>query len=119
MKAVFDTNILIDYLKGVDEAREEIERHRQRLISVVTWMELLAGPRNEDEADVLETFVRDFRVIDITRAVAREAVGIRRAHKIRLPDAIIWATARSEAALLVTRNSKDFPSDDPSVRLPY
>ena len=119
MKALFDTNILIDYLKGVDAARDEIERHNQRLISVVTWMEVLAGPRNEEEEDVIEMFLRDFRVVELTRLVARGAVEIRRAHKIRLPDAIIWASARGESALLVTRNTKDFPADDPGVRRPY
>ncbi len=37
----------------------------------------------------------------------------------RLPDAIIWATAREASALLVTRNTKDFPADVPGVRVPY
>ena len=119
MKALFDTNILIDYLKGVDAARDEFERHTQRLISVVTWMEVLAGPRNAAEEDVIEMFVRDFRVVELTRLVAREAVVIRRVHKIRLPDAIIWASARAESALLVTRNTKDFPRNEPGVRIPY
>jgi hypothetical protein len=36
-----------------------------------------------------------------------------------LPDAVIWATAQTQAVLLVTRNTKDFAADDPSVRLPY
>jgi predicted nucleic acid-binding protein len=119
MKALFDTNILIDYLKGEDAARVEIERHASRLVSVVTWMEVLAGARHEDEEDVIERFLRDFRVVELTRPIARAAVGIRRTRKIRLPDAIIWATARAESALLVTRNSKDFPRTEPGVRVPY
>ena len=49
MKAVFDTNVLIDYLKGVDAAREDFDRYAQRLISVVTWMEVLVGRRNTAE----------------------------------------------------------------------
>lgn len=119
MKALFDTNILIDYLKGVEDARDEFERYDHRLISVVTWMEVLAGPRNQEEEDVIEMFLRDFRVVEISRMVAREAVTIRRTRKLRLPDAIIWASARHESALLVTRNTKDFPTDDPGVRTPY
>ena len=119
MKALFDTNILIDYLKGVDAARKELERHTHRLISIVTWMELLAGPRNEAEEDVVELFLRDFRVVELTRAVARGAVEIRRTHKIRLPDAIVWSSARAESALLVTRNTKDFPADEAGIRVPY
>lgn len=119
MKALFDTNILIDYLNGVDDARVEIERHVDRFISTVTWMEVLVGVRGEEEEDVVEMFLREFQVVDLTRRVSREAVALRRARTIRLPDAIVWASARSESALFVTRNTKDFPEDDPGVRVPY
>ena len=119
MKALFDTNILIDYLNGVEPARAEIERPGERLVSIVTWMEVLAGARDEAEKDVIDMFLRDFRVVDLTRRVAREAVEIRRSRRIRLPDAIVWAAARTESALLVTRNTKDFPGDDPGLRVPY
>ena len=119
MKALFDTNILIDYLKGIEPAQVELDRHRQRLISRVTWVEVQAGVRNEEEADVVEMFLRDFEVIELTRAIAREAAEIRRTTRIRLPDAVIWASARHESALLVTRNTKDFPPDEPGIRIPY
>jgi predicted nucleic acid-binding protein len=49
----------------------------------------------------------------------REQITIRRTRRIRLPDAIVWASARTESALLVTRNTKDFPEADPGVRVPY
>jgi len=119
VNVLFDTNILIDYLAGLEAARTEVGRHRHRLISIVTWMEVLAGARDAEEEDVIEMFLRDFRVVDLTRRVAREAVDIRRRERLRLPDAIICATARTESALLVTRNTKDFPRDDPGVRIPY
>lgn len=61
VKALFDTNILIDYLKGIDAARDEVARYRERLVSIVTWVELLAGSRSEAEEDVIEMFLRDFR----------------------------------------------------------
>jgi predicted nucleic acid-binding protein len=119
VKALFDTNVLIDYLAGIDGAREELDRHRQRLISIVTWMECLAGARGEAEGDVIELFLREFTIVPVTRPIAREAVDIRRTRRIRLPDAIIWASARAESALLVTRNTKDFPAEAPGVRIPY
>ena len=67
MKALFDTNILIDYLNGRDESRRELGRYRERLVSVVTWMEVLAGAHDAPEADVIEMFLRDFRVAELTR----------------------------------------------------
>ena len=119
MKALFDTNILIDYLNGRDEAQRELAAYRQRLISIVTWMEVLAGARHDAEADVIAMFLRDFRLVELSRDVAREAVDIRRTHRLKLPDAVIWASARTESALLVTRNTKDFPPHHAGVRVPY
>jgi predicted nucleic acid-binding protein len=119
MKALFDTNILIDYLAGVEGAKTEIEAYADRLISVVTWMELLVGAHNAEEEDVIDLFLREFRVVEPTRRIARDAVELRRTKRIRLPDAIIWASARAESAVLVTRNTKDFPATDRGVRVPY
>ena len=119
MKALFDTNILIDYLNGIDAARRELDLHSHRLVSLVTWMEVLAGARTAEEEDVIDMFLRDFQVVDVTRRVAREAVSLKRRRRIRLPDALIWASAQVESALLVTRNTKDFPASEPGVRIPY
>ena len=119
IEAIFDTNILIDYLSGRDEAQQEFDRYTRRGISIVTWMDLQIGSRTDAEADVIDLFLREFRVIEITRQVARRAVEIRRRTRVRLPDAIIWATAQMESAQLVTRNTKDFPADDPAIRVPY
>ena len=93
MKALFDTHILIDYLKGVEAAQAELARYRQPLISIVTWMEVVAGVRNDEEGDVVEMFLRDFRIVEVTRAIAREATDIRKTSRVRLPDALIWASA--------------------------
>ena len=119
MTALFDTNILIDYLKGHPAADLEIARYSRRLISAVTWMELLVGATGAEEEEVIEMFLHDFTVVPVDRAVARAAVEVRRRDRVRLPDAIIRASAEVESALLVTRNTKDFPSDQPGVRMPY
>jgi len=117
--AVFDTNILIDYLVGRDEALQAFERYPRRAVSVVTWIELQVGTRNADEADVVELFLREFALIDINRRIARTAVALRRRTRIRLPDALIWATAQIAGAPLLTRNTRDFPEGTPGVVVPY
>ena len=43
MKAVIDTNILVDYLNGIELAAAEISQFENRLISVITFIEVLAG----------------------------------------------------------------------------
>ncbi len=119
MHAVFDTNILVDFLGGVGEARVELGRYRTRLISLVTWMEVLVGARNSEDEAALRTFLAGFSVVEVDVEVAEEAVRLRRERRVRLPDALIWATARTGNAVLVTRNTHDFPADDPGVRVPY
>ena len=49
MKAVFDTNILIDFLNGVEAAAKEIALYDDRAISVITQMEILVGVDGAEE----------------------------------------------------------------------
>ena len=118
MRAIFDTNIMIDFLRGIPEARQEVARFKKPMISVVTWVEVLVGVPPSQEAKV-RAFLRRFEIVDLSGDIAERTIGIRREHRIKLPDAIIWATAQVEGALLVTRNTKDFPAGDPGVRVPY
>ncbi|KAK44822.1 twitching motility protein PilT [Caballeronia jiangsuensis] len=118
VRALFDTNILIDYLLGIAAARIEIERYEERSISIVTLMEVLVGAAPDNESS-LRAWLATFDLVPLDTAVANLAIGIRKKSRIKLPDAIVWASAQSVNALLVSRNSKDFPPDDPGVRMPY
>jgi predicted nucleic acid-binding protein len=118
MKPVFDTNILIDYLNGFDQAAQEIGRYPAATISPVTWIEVMAGAAPAEEAAV-RAFLARFEQVPLNRAVAETALTLRRKHGIRLPDAIIWASARSQGTLLITRNTREFPEAEPDIRVPY
>lgn len=118
MRALFDTNILIDYLNGVAAAKAEIARYERPAISVISWIEVLAGTRPGVEAETRK-FLSSFERIELTENIADRAVALRRAAKMRVPDAIILATARVENLILVTRNTKDFAADEPGIRVPY
>ncbi len=118
VKALFDTNILVDYLNAVPEARTELQRYTEKAISIITWMEVMVGATGDVEV-ATRSFLSSFDVIALDEEIAERAVNLRRNHYIKLPDAIIWATAQAHAMLLVTRNTKDFTADDPSVRVPY
>ena len=119
MKAVVDTNILVDYLQGVAAARNELTNYAAPLISLVTWMEIMVGAETSDEETHLRSFLKRFEVHPITTPIAERAVAIRRESRQRLPDAIIWATAQELGFILVTRNTRDFPSNHPGIRVPY
>mgnify|MGYP006300323073 CR=1 FL=1 len=81
-------------------------------------MEVLAGTRAEHTQPV-RAFLRRFECVSIDADIAERAVRIRQAHRLKLPGAIIQATALERSALLVTRSTKDFSSDEPGVRVPY
>lgn len=114
---LFDTCILIDFLKGVPQARVECNRYADRAISIVTWIEILVGatPANEDSARAL---LLNFRLMGLTSFIAERAVVVRRARKLKLPDAIIQATAEVGGRVLITR-TRDFSASGSKIRIPY
>lgn len=119
MNALIDSDVLLDFLDGYAAAAEEIARYRECCISIISWMELMAGARTSTDKDIRRGFLGHFRVVPLTTRVAEEAVALRQSYRLKLPDAIIWASAISENCLLVSRNTKDFPANQPGVRFPY
>jgi len=118
MIAVFDTNIVIDALNGAGQADEEYARYERVLISLITWMEVMVGAEG-DETELRDFLGTQFEIVPLDAVTAENAVQLRRDHHIRLPDAIIWGTAKTHNAILVTRNTKDFKSEWESIRFPY
>jgi predicted nucleic acid-binding protein len=118
VSAVFDTNILIDYLNGIEQAKTELDLYSDKAISLITWMEVMVGATPETE-DILRGFLNSFVHLPVDAAVANLAMTLRKQHKIKLADAIVRATASANKCILVTRNSKDFSRDEPGIRIPY
>jgi len=118
VKALFDTNILVDYLNAVPQARTELQRYTEKAVSIITWMEVMVGTAHDVES-ATRSFLSAFDIVALDGEIAERAVNLRRSHNIKLPDAIIWATAQVRAMLLVTRNTRDFATGDPGIRTPY
>ena len=119
MNALIDSDVLLDFLDGYAAAAAEIARYGERCISIISWMELLTGARTPADEEVRRGFLGHFPIVPLTTQVAEEAVSLRRTYRLKLPDAIIWASAVTEKCLLVSRNTKDFPANQPGVRFPY
>jgi predicted nucleic acid-binding protein len=118
VKALFDTNILIDYLRGIPPARDELHHYDQTAISVISWMEVLVGATSATESGT-RMFLDRFTLLVIDDEVAGRAVALRRTYRLKLPDAVVWASAQVHSMLLVTRDAKAFPVGDPGIRMPY
>jgi predicted nucleic acid-binding protein len=119
MNAAIDTNILVDCVHGVDAAVQELMRYDRISISRIVWIEFLAGARTPEIGVRRRSMLADFELLEVDEAVSHETVLIRQNTRLKLPDAIILATARVHGLLLVTRNSKDFSRREPDVRIPY
>ena len=94
---VLDTNVIIDFLRGderiLDFWRKRVSGHRVA-VSQITRMELLSAPgiTLSDQASIKD-LLRGFCVEGVSDAVEERAVTLRRDCRIKLPDAIIAATA--------------------------
>ena len=114
----FDTNILIDWLRDEKPAVAELTRYRRHRISRIVWTELLAGEPLE-RRDVVQQLIAAFEVVEIDARIATAAADVRHRTRMKLMDAYILATAQVNGAILITRNTKDFPANMPGIRIPY
>jgi len=107
---LIDTNAVIDYLDNkLPEAGCGLIDGITPQIAVITRMELLGWTNAEDEQlQILQQFVAASVVYNLDEPVIVKAIDIRKAHKIKLPDAIIAATALVHDLTLLTRNVSDF-----------
>ena len=97
-----DTDIFIDHLRGTSEVKAG--RHRLHY-SVITRAELFAGTTG---TNVATRVLAPFREIAVDRAIAERAGRVRRESGLRMPDALIAATALERNLSLATRNTRHF-----------
>ena len=109
-----DTNSVIYYMEGDKEIvkliRNSILAKRTIYISVITEAELMSWPPlTEEEILIIEDNINIFSSLAVDHKIARIASFLRRKYSsIKLPDAIIAATAIFTGTTLITRNIKDF-----------
>ena len=106
-EVLVDSDILIDHLRGARryEPGPDVVRY-----SVVTRAELFAGHGTDEER--VDKLLAAFQELPVDRAIAEGAGRLRRDHGLRLPDALIAATALEFGLALLTRNRRDFESID-------
>jgi toxin FitB len=74
-------------------------------VSFISYIEYLGY---KDATKSSEEFITLANVIEINKLIIDATIAIRKAHKIKLPDAIIAATALVYNLTLITRNTSDF-----------
>jgi predicted nucleic acid-binding protein len=123
---LIDTNILVDLLRGREEARRWIDQLPDdgRCISVVTAAELLAGARSAREQELIEQELLLYRILWLQEPISRLGLEWYRRFRLRYGvgflDCLIGATALSYDLTLATLNERHFaPLPDLRVERPY
>ncbi len=117
-KALLDTDVLIDHLRGYRRLGGD-----NAAISVITRTELFAG--DESEEDSVDALLRDYEEVAVDATIARRAGRIKRRTGLKIADALIAATALEHDLPLMTRNRRHFervadlivrsPEDEPKA----
>ena len=108
-----DTNAVIELLgdklpENGTEWLEKIIASQEHHLSVINQIELLGYNGSDDEMKVFEEFVSESSIMQLSEAIVKKTISLRKIYKIKLPDAIIAATALIHDLTVVTRNSQDF-----------
>jgi predicted nucleic acid-binding protein len=111
--ALFDTDILIDHLKGKKEAKETLLMFRlqENFYSVITFGEILFGMRDSEKIKTSH-LIASMKEINVNKDIVTLSYEIKHKNKgyaLELYDCIIAATAIIYDLILVTKNHKHYP----------
>ncbi|MCK9419832.1 MAG: type II toxin-antitoxin system VapC family toxin [Nitrospirae bacterium] len=105
-KFLLDTNILL-YIAGKRIDTTSLPQG-EFFISFVTELEILSYPSRTTQEEIrLRKLLAEMPVIDATREIKDSAIALRKQYRLKLPDALIAATAQTLNATPIT-NDKGF-----------
>jgi len=110
-KFLIDTNVIIDYYGSrlPEKGIMFIENIDVPLVSVITQIELLGWYRISVKDKIkLQEFIEDATVIQLEDSIVKRTIELRQLSKIKLPDAIVAATALDNHLDLISHNISDF-----------
>ena len=117
--AILDSNILI-YLSKNELPLAFLDQFDSLFISVISYMEVLGYTfRDSEEENLVKEIMDLFSVRFIDQQIAEIVIKYRKQQRIKLPDAIIAATAEANGLCLVTRNIDDFKNIDIRILNPF
>ncbi len=111
---LWDTNIAIYYLQqqfsaSAEKFIDDLLKNEQPAISAITEIELLCWKTTtEKDTEIMQSFIKDAFIIELEQSIKLKTAEIRKVYRIKLPDAIIAATALIYNFTLLSRNFNDF-----------
>ncbi|HEY9663838.1 MAG TPA: type II toxin-antitoxin system VapC family toxin [Allocoleopsis sp.] len=99
---VLDTNIVLYFLGN--RLANPLPAG-QYLVSIITEIELLSYPSlTPEEETQIQVFLAQILVCSIDPKIKAATIALRKTHRLRLPDAIVAATAKVADAVLLTND---------------
>ena len=113
-KNLLDTDVLIDYLRGLPQAVAFVRTLDSSIcFSSITVAEVYCGVKGADEEEKIKELFAHVPVIPFDLSIAREAgrlvAAYHKSHKLSLPDALIAASCVQTGATLQTLNVRHYP----------
>ena len=109
---LLDSNVIIGYLAGriPDSGMKTVSAIVDQIphISIISQIEVLRYNDTQENEAILTGFISNSVIHSLSPAVVQRTIALCRQSRIKLPDAVIAATALTENFFLVTRNIDDF-----------
>jgi predicted nucleic acid-binding protein len=110
---LMDTNVVIDYLGNKLPPSGTAFIDDPAVISVITRIEILGWYNvTSEQLAKLQPFIQNAVIYSLAERHIQQTILLRQQHKIKLPDAVVAATAMVEGLTLITRNADDFKHID-------
>lgn len=103
-----DTNILIGYFAGDAGVKSVLERFDALKVSAIAYAEFMVGLNHDPQRQAAINIINVlFEIVHTDTAICEKAAEMRRETRLKMPDALIYATASTRGGVLITRD-RDF-----------
>jgi len=117
-RGLLDSNVIIDASKGIVSVQDIVANYDDLFTSIICYVETLGYKfADETEKKIVKQILENIEIIELNRDIADIAIEYRKNNKIKLPDALVLASAKYLNADLLTSNVSDFQKIDNSVNL--
>ena len=111
---VIDTDVLIDYFRGYESAKNQLAEIKNRTISMVSLFELYQGARNKKELEIIRSMLREweFEIIAVNEEQSYQILFMMEkyamSYGLKMADAMIAACGIYRGVSVLTGNHNDY-----------
>jgi len=106
MRYLLDTNAVVYCLEGVFPLFERVSIEDELYISFISRIELYCGKVDENQEFMIRRFLNDLTEFDADSGIVERTIYVRKKYGLKIPDAIIVATAIEKDMVLITADKE-------------